>query len=426
MNTTVPANFFGIRNSFQTIYDTTLVLNTYSVKMDSVITSRLSAYALGIINDPLLGKSKASVAMQYGLPSNQFTWGGATKLDSVVLQLRFRTQPKSDGTYLEDFYGDKNAIHTLKVYKLNESISWDSNYYSTRKYAFDGIEVGSWTGKYNFTDSTKYKLGQKSVVIPPHIRITLKDDYKNLLFAAEANNQFLNTTAFKATFKGFVVIDESNVNSGEGAIVYVKLNSNVTALTAFYSDSLSVNFPVTPGSEAAYNYYEQSDIPAGLLQNSFTGVHRDTCFAQPFGGSKVRVELPNLYALLNNPRLAINGAEIIFSVLEGSDAVPYISPPQLSLVGSDSLGRNVFLKDQVFELGSYYDGLLNSNYNEYHFNIVRHLQYLLDSYKKGYNYNYGMNLIVTADYPVSAQRVALNTRKNTGKLKLKLTYTVIK
>jgi hypothetical protein len=425
----VGASFVGSRNQFNTNFsDSIIELKAYSVQMDSIITSQLTAIAIGKINDPAFGVTNASLITQYALPGNEFSWGGASKLDSVVLQLRFRSSTKSDGTALEDYYGNKDLVHHLKVYLLTESISIDSSYYSTRKYLTDGVEMGSFVGKFNFTDSVKINLGSESVIIPPHIRISMNSTFKQLLFNGEQNGSFSSDAKFKESYKGLVVVDETPLSPGEGAIVYVKLTSDVTALTAYYKDSLAADFPILGGlrgSEASYNYYEHSNVPSSLLQNAFSGNHRDTAYIQPLTGSKLRIELPNLYNIFNNPKLAINGAQIVFTPLPGSFNTTYTLPASMSLVGSDSLGKNVFLKDQFTESGNYYGGLLLSN-NQYQFNIVRHLQYLLDEQKKGYNYNYGMNLIIRADDPVTAQRVILDTRKNAGTFKLKLTYTVIK
>lgn len=422
------AIFVGARNQFNTSFSDTLIeLSAYSVQMDSVITSRLTAMAIGSINDPLLGISKASLITQYALPGNEFSWGGVTKLDSVVLQLRFRNSLATNGTALEDYYGNKDLVHILKVYLLKEDIKIDSLYYSTRQYKTDGIEMGSFTGKYNFKDSLTLNLGSEKVILPPHLRITMNSTFKELLYNGEKNGSFTSNATFKDNYKGLVIVDETPVNAGEGAIVYVKLTSDVTALTAYYSDSLAADFPILGGlrgSEAAYNYYEHKDVPSSILQKSFKGNHRDTGFVQPLTGSKLRIEFPNLFNVLNNPKLAINGAEIVFTPLAGSFSNPYTLPASLSLVGSDSLGKNIFLKDQFTESSSYYGGVLLNN--AYSFNIVRHLQFLLDEQKKGFNYNYGMNLIVRADDPVTAQRVILDTRNNKGTFKLKLTYTVIK
>lgn len=422
----VGAAFVNARNTFNTLFDTTIILNTYSVKMDSIISSKLTSYAIGAINDPFLGITKATLVAQYGVPGNQFSWGSATKVDSSFLQLRFRNALLKDGTFLPDYFGKKDAIHNIKVYLLTESLSKDSFYYSTRRYLSDGVEMGSFTGKFNFTDSVTINLGIEKIVIPPHIRIKMNSNFNSFLFNGEADGSFLNDAKFKEKYKGFVVVDETSVGKNEGAIVYIKLTSDVTALTAFYKDSLAADFPIVGGtraSEASYNFYEHFNVPASLLQSGFNKQHRDTGFIQPLTGAKLRVELPNLSAFFTNPKTAINGAEILFTPLAGSSNDFFTLPASMSLLGSDSLGKNVFLKDQFFETTAYYGGQLSNN--QYKFNIVRHLQYLIDEKKKGRDYNYGMNLIIRADDPLTAQRTILDTRKNNGTLKLKLTYTVI-
>ncbi len=425
---TVGAQFVESRNGYQTLYDTSIVLNAYSVQMDSVITNRLGSLALGSINDPEFGITKASIITQFSLPGNGFSWGtGISKLDSCHLQLRFRTLVNSAGTTFKDYYGNPDAIHTLKVYLLQEDLSIDSLYYSTRKYKTNLIEMGSWTGKYNFKDSTTVKVGSTTLVIPPHIKIPMNQSFQTLLFGAEARGEFTSQTTFKSAFKGLIITDETNFGSGEGAIAYVRLNSDVSAVTAYYGDTMAVDFPILGGSngiDASYNYYEQKNRPTNFLQTAFTGSHRDTGYLQPLGGAKLRIELPNLFEVLNNPKLAINGASIVFTVLEGSHNTTQTLPLALALVNSDSLGKNAFLKDQITESSLYYGGKLNGN--TYTFNLVRHLQNLLIQHKNGSNLNYGINLIVPADNPLTAERVILNTKKNSGNFKLKLTYTVIK
>lgn len=426
----VGAEFVGVRTDFNSNFsDTIIELKSYTVPMDSVITSKLTAVALGEINDPYLGTTKATLVTQYGLPGSLFSWGTVTKLDSLVLQLRFRAGTLSDGTKLDDYYGDKDAIHNIKVYALTEDISLDSSYYSTRNYKTDAVEIGSFTGKFNFVDSVTIKLGQETVIIPPHVRIKMNSTFMQSIFDGEKNGSFTDDAKFKSVYKGLVITEESNFGSGQGAIVYLRLNSDVTALTAYYGDSLAADFPIVGGvrgAEASYNFYEHKNVPAGIFQKAFQGSHRDTGYLQPLTGAKMRVELPNFYAaMLANPKMVINGAEILFTPMSGTfTTTSYSLPASISLVGSDSLGRNIFLKDQLFEGSAYYGGTLTNN--TYRFNIVRHLQNLLIEKRNGFDYNYGMNLIVRADDPLTAQRVILDTRKNSGTFKLKLTYTVTK
>lgn len=424
----VGADFVSVRNKFTTELDTSILLNAYTVKMDSIISSKLTALALGRINDPEFGINNAAVITQFALPGNAFSWGGASKLDSVVLQLRFRNARQTDGTVLPDYYGDKEAVHQFKVYLLTEDLSTDSSYYANRKYKTDGIEMGSFNGKINFTDSTEISLGSQKSKLPPHLRIPMNTTFKNLLFEGENKGLFSTNLKFKEAFKGLVVVDETPTATGEGAILYIRLTSDYTSLTAYYKDSLAAAFPIVGGirgSEAAYNYYYQTNVPSGLIQAPFFGIHQDKGYVQALNSTKLRIEIPNLTAVLSNPRIALNGAEILFTPLPGTFNDKYTLPASISLVGSDSVGRNVFLKDQFTESGLYYGGTLSNNV--YRFNIVRHLQNILNETKKQNGFkDYGMNLIIRADDPVSAQRIIFDTRRNNGTFKLKLTYTVIK
>jgi hypothetical protein len=65
---------------------------------------------------------------------------------------------------------------------------------------------------------------------------------------------------------------------------------------------------------------------------------------------------------------------------------------------------------------------------EYRFNIARHLQYLLDSNRSGKNMQKlsGLFLFIPVNNPFTAARIMLDGKKDSGKIKLKLTYTVLK
>lgn len=413
----IGSGLIGVRNGFQTDFDTTLDLTAYTVKMDTVKTNNFSSYALGKMQDPYMGTTQADLIFQYDLPSNSFTWEGASKLDSVVLQLRFKD--------LDAQYGDPNQVHTLKVYQLDESLSVDSSYYSNRVFQKKANEVGSWTGKFNLTDTLNLKLGSQTFVLPPHIRIKMNSTFTDLLYGAESRGELVSTSTFKSAFKGFVVVDETNLAGGIGGIAYMRLSSDITALTAYYKDSLAADFPVIPGNEVTANSFNHSNLPSGFLQESFKGKHRDTLYVQALAGTKIRIEIPSSF-FSEYKNKAINGAEIVFSVLEGSEDAKFVSPTKLQLVGSDSLGANIFIKDLAYESSAYYGGSYNSTYKQYRFNIARHLQHLLNEYKANRNVNYGLYLLVPVDNPFTAARVVLDSRKNLGKIRLKLTSTSVK
>ncbi len=414
---TIGANLIGSSNNLGLVFDTTVNMVAYTVKMDSIETKNFSVYGLGKINDPDMGITRSDLVFQYNLPNNSFTWGGTTNFDSLVLQLRFAD--------LNAFYGDLNQVHTLKVYELNEDLSIDSSYYHSRKYVINNTEIGSWTGKFNLTDTTTIKLGSQTFYLPPHIRIQMSNTFAQKLIQAEAAGSFTSTTNFKKAFKGFVVIDETDLATNKGGIAYIRLNSNVSALTAYYKDSLEADFPIIGGSEVAANAISHVASPLNLLQESFAGSHRDSLAVQSLFGTKIRIELPDLINKFGDKKIAINGAEMVFTVL--GDNGGFQLPERLQLVASDTLGYNIFTKDLAYESAAYYGGGLYAG-KEYRFNIARHMQYLLDEYKTGKDIHKltGLFLFIPVNNPFTAARIMLDGKKDSGKIKLKLTYTVLK
>ena len=414
---TIGANLIGSSNNLGLVFDTSVSLVAYTVRMDSIETKNFSVYGLGKINDPDMGITAADIVFQYNLPNNSFTWGGANSFDSLILQLRFAD--------LNAFYGDLNQVHTLKVYELNEDLNADSNYYHSRKYAINNTEIGSWTGKFNLTDTTTIKLGTQTFYLAPHIRINMTKAFEQKLIQAEANGSLTSTTNFKKAFKGFVVVDETALNANKGGIAYIRLNSNVSSLTAYYKDSLEADFPIIGGSEVAANAISHTSTPINLLQESFKGSHRDSLAVQSLFGTKIRIELPDFLNKFGDTPIAINGAEMVFTVL--GDNGGFKLPERLQLVASDTLGYNIFTKDLAFESAAYYGGVLYAG-KEYRFNIARHLQYLLDSNRSGKNMQKlsGLFLFIPVNNPFTAARIMLDGKKDSGKIKLKLTYTVLK
>jgi len=415
-NTDTVGDDIAARNTFNSYFDTTIEVRAYSVQMDSFDTHKLSYQVLGKLNDPALGLSSATIITQVGLPTNEFSWGGATKLDSLVFMLRYATD--------KSYYGDLNSTHTLKVYELNEDLKYDSLYYCNRPFKTNAVEIGTWTGKFNLTDSINLKFGSKTSITPAHIRIKLTDAFKSKFYVAQQNGDFISFDKFKTAFKGFVIVDESTPVSSQGSFVYINTNSDFTGLFAYYSDSLFTPFLITQNSEARYNYYSQASKPNGFLQKPLQGEHRDTGFVQALFGTKLRIEIPDFSKFLDK-KLAINAAEMVLSVMDGSDQANFSVPEKLTLVASDSNGRNTFSADQVFESGAYIGGTYIPAYKQYRFNIARQIQYWINQYNIGKNENYGLNLIVRADDPVTAARVLLNTNSKQGKIRLKLTYTIV-
>jgi hypothetical protein len=416
---TMRADFVAVRSGFSHAFDS-FDLVAYSVPIDSIPANRLTRNVIGNFNDPDLGTSNAVLIHQISLPINQFTWSGRTKLDSVVLRLRLSST--------DNYFGNHNQVRQLKAYLLDEDLTWDSIYFSNRKPKIKNPNqpIGSFTGIINISDTQRITLGTKVLELPPHVSIRMTDNFANLLHGAEQRGEFLNITAFKQAFKGIVIVDETpDVAPGSGAFFFVNPRSRNSALYAYY-DTLWAEFPINDLQEVVYNNFTHSSVLYANLQKPFQGTHRDTAILMPLSGSKLRIELSDFMQQFEGKNVVINGASITFTALGSKHNSPYKLPNKLNLFASDSLGLNGFLRDNLLESESYFGGFLNAADNSYTFNIARHLQLILNvKNTQNRNINYGLNLLIPSDFPVSASRVFLDTRKNVGKIKLKINYTVV-
>lgn len=429
-------NLIGQGKDLNVIYTDTFTVEAYTVQMDTLATHRQSYYMLGAMNDADFGITKANIITQFNLPggASSFTFGGATaKIDSVVLQLPFATSTS--------YYGNIGTTQDIQVLRLTDTLSFDSIYYCTRvpKFYDDPNYTTVWSNKFNFTDSLTFKLGSTTETIVPHVRIKMNDNYKDLFKTLDVNGK-LNSNDFKKQFNGLYIKSVGNPLSNEGCISYINLYANSintqAGIAVYYNDSLKVVFPINYGAESRYNQFEHSNIPPNRIQvllpkdstKVVKGIPQDVSYVQGAWGTKVRVNLPYIFELLKkHPNVLINGAELVVPIVNGSDVGNYSTPIQLILTSSDSLGRNISLRqsDGLVEGVNYFGGGFLSGRKEYRFNFPRTISYLFDQYKKGNNYNYGFNILILADNPVNAARAVLNTKKGSG-IKLNLTYTVTK
>jgi hypothetical protein len=417
---TVGSEFVGGIVGFDVQSIDTLSILSYTSRQDSFRTRNLSLYTLGKLNDPDFGTTQANIIAQLTIPADNFTFPQGVVIDSIVLQLPYAT---STG-----FYGTKSTNQTIHVYELNETLlnSSDSGYYSNRNYAFTPNIIGSKQGNFSaIGDSVIMSFASTVLRLPPHLRINLTDP---AFVSKIATSVYSNNATFQSSIlKGLYVAAETNpLNPGEGALVYCNLNSQVTAMVVYYNDSFKVEFPISRSTTVKANQFLHQHTVTIPIEPVFGGTPQTTNYAQPMGGLKTRIFIPYLFDLIQNKNIAITGAEILFTPKAGFDNATFTLPNQLLLTNSDSLGRNELIRDAAgFEGANYYGGQLRNG--TYRFNIIRHIQYVLNEYKNNNrNVNYGLNLLVPADNPVAGNRIVLDTDQRLGNIKLKLSYTVIK
>ena len=420
---TLAVGFINPDSSFNSTQES-IFLNSFTTTMDSLATHQQSLYILGAINDPIFGKSQATILTTYTIPNNaaSFSFGDSSKviIDSVVLQLRIG----NDTTCI----GDINAIHDIKVYELTEKLSDTSAIFSNRNYLKSSTVVGTFNTKFSPNDSIKNTYLYSNAVIPACMRIKMSDDFKLKL----QNQKIFTSTSFYDFYKGFAIVDESNFGPNEGGFWYMNLNSIYTNLVVYYRNDtthLRAEFPIQFANPKYNKYVNNSSFLTQPNTTKFNASQqRDICYLQSMGGTKLRMFISDstLNRLAASPQLAIQKAEIVLKALGGFDDNNFKIPNQITLISTDSLGRSVLTVDSYTENFYYLGGSVKNG--EYRFNIARELNFLLTNLRNGSgNKHYGLSVIVPNStygsvFQTSARRVVLDTKN----LQLKINYTVIK
>lgn len=419
---TVGSDVIGNRSGFDIRVDTFDVI-AYSVKADSVTTTnRLPYYLLGKLNDPILGTTTANIITQFVVPLNGFSFDGT--IDSVVLQMRYAG--------LKGIYGPNLTDQTIKVHELTEDLpvntsANDKEFYSNRNYTFSPTELGSYTGRFNLTDSVKVLINSTTYGYAPQLRIKLTDP--DFITRLQGINN-INQDAFKQQFKGLVIsAEQQTVGAGDGALGYFFL-TNSESIVAVYTHKTEngntvinkFDLPVYGEGQSRTNQYKHSGQPA--LQTPNGGTHQAQNYVQAAGGIRTRILVPGLAQLAADKAIAVNSARIILTA-EPSTAT-YEPPTVLIPYGANEDGSPAFTPD----LNEYFGGQYNPN-NSYTLNANRYVQNIMTTYyQQKRDINYGFNIIASPyDVLDMGRRVVLNTDNSNPadrKLKFILTYTVIK
>jgi hypothetical protein len=420
---TVGDDFVGAIVGFDVQSSDTSTLIAYTSQDDSVNTRLLTYYYLGQINDADLGIATSSIITQFSLPILGNSYDNSTaKIDSIVVQLKYFRNTS--------YYGNQQSIQEFTVYQLAENLNYDSVFRSNRNYAYNAaIPLGSTQTSFNhMEDSIKFQLGSSLVALPGHMRINISDPSFIQYFKNAPNSVFANDASFIAYFKGLIIIPTTNpLGLNEGAIANIDLRNDnfnrntISSVVVYYNDSLSASFPIYNDVNIRLNQFKHQHTITIPVQPLLGGSHQNMNYVKGNAGLKTRILIPHLFDYIKNKNIAISKAELIVTAANARDNAPFELSPVLSLYDSDENGRTTFIRDYnpFTDSRNYYGGIETNN--TYTFTITKHIQYLFKQYQElGVNQNYGLNLFVSSD----PYRVILDT--SPGKLKLKLSYTVIK
>lgn len=352
-------------------------LTAYSMLDDSLITKNLLSNMVGVISDPVLGKTSAGFCTQFELAGNTVSFGNAT-LDSVVLTLQYY-----------GFFGDTLSPLTFQVFQLGEALD-HTTYYNCDS---DPVTVGT-----NLCASSHsvYLRPTSSVVLDTmittaHLRLRLSNAFGQSLM-----RDYSNTSDFQSNFHGLVV--KALATNGVGCLGYFSLSSAMSGLTLYFHNengAMKYTFPIGSNSDR-YNFFVH-DYSTGTPEMQLQVVGNDRTmgtqelYLQPTGGIKTHVSLSKLSDIFQDQKVIINKAELVLTNISEDDSY-FFAPYNVALQVDNGDGTYSYVPDDaIFTNTDYFGGIYNENSKEYRFRITNYVQKLV---KNGITDN-GINILVS-------------------------------
>lgn len=398
-------------------------IKSFTVKDVKQRTDETTYNLLGTFNDPVFGKITADFAVQFRL--GQYPdFSKNAQPDSLVLYLLYR-----------EFFGDTVTPQRLKVYELASDLSFDAQY--DQEFNLKAISKGevladiTYVPKFkldsltNLYGSTKAK--PKDTVIQ-EIAIKLNTSLINKLWAADTLTLSKNEL-FLEYFKG-LYIEAGDLNQG-GAVMRINSVALGSRMIMHYKnsekDSLFYSYNINENSARVSRFDHEYTNTAFFANLDKRETQDSLIYLQTTGGLGSKILIPNLNLWRDSANIAINKAELIFTVDQFyTDTAKYTPPYQVILSAVNEKDSLYFPSDLAFSQ-AYFGGVYNKTDGTYRFNIAKHVQELISKKPNGVGYlreNYGFFLSM-ADRNTNYGRVVLKGANSKTGIRLEITYSKI-
>lgn len=320
------------------LYDEATVV-AYSRRAHPVETNNLPLYQLGVYNDPVFGRTEASILAQVTMQQTNPSFGENPEIERVILSIPYfstSTGTNDNPSYtLDSVYG--NTPIKLSIYESNfflRDFDPTSGFDEPQKYfSNQGPQFQNFLGQLLHIEES-FKPSDEAIVIDedtddeetlsPRLRIEINSEnnpaalefFKQKILDQEGSDLLLNNTNFKNHFRGLYFIAEALENNG----------------------SLLLLDMARPTIEIVYSRDDPNPGNDGGGRSTREEVDRvESSFFLNFNGIRVNTFQnnmpPELEAILNNPNTS--GSENLY-VKGGAGTITVIE-----LFGNDLNGNNV-------------------------------------------------------------------------------------
>lgn len=265
-----------------------------------------------ITNDPIFGKTTASVYFQMGPPTFPFYIPGnkdSLVVDSAVLILSYR-----------GVYGDSTAPIRLHVYEINKNTPLDGTIVYPSNYPSKvPVTLGAEMATPVTFDIRRFKdsVNNRYENAVNQIRIKLNANVATrFLKTYDSTNAYMSDSVFKTFFAGFGLI--ADATPGTNALVKINLGDTNTKFSLYYSSSSTGSttrdtsvahlvFNTITGGNA--NVVTRDRSGSDMAKHLTTTSKPDSLvYVQTAPGTFVRIKIPGLQGLSNR---IIHRAELI-------------------------------------------------------------------------------------------------------------------
>lgn len=328
----------------------TLTLHAVTLKDDSARSNSFNQTTFGLLDDPVIGKTKADLALAIGKPTTVPRIREDAEIDSVILVL----------PYGNEYFGDSvNSSFTLQVRQLAEAYT-DGNYSDKTWSVNDEVLATKLVKRFAYKDTLrvyKYVDEKDSLMdVDPQLRMALPPAFFKDLFSESIDSASISTEkGFNNHVKGlYLSVDEASM-TGVGGLVTFRGATDVAGIELVYRQpngedgedaaidtfrtflpttvSNSGDFAARISSSIEHTYTEEVAAQLADPAGNF-----ETLYLQAPAGLRVKLSLPHIDSL-KGLDIAVNKAELVIYVDEapGSDFDYYA--PRLTLYREDIAGQ---------------------------------------------------------------------------------------
>jgi len=375
-------------------FDTTLdVITNNDFLPDTNAVTYNEDNAVGIINDPSFGSTRADIYTEIISPSygtaHPFTGKDSVKtIDSVVMRLAYKT-----------VYGDSLTPLNITVSEIDPAANFRDSLLGYRLNTPDFPTTGPQLANTNIditqlNDSVQISFPGDTVKLVNILRLRLDNSigFRLASFDTVSGAAYFNDSTFKTKFKGFAIKGGA---SGQ-ALAYVNLLDANSQLTVYFHGPKGGNPDSARRTTFTFAPYMHANLvkrtPAGPYAANMSNSNPNDpyLYIQSAPGSYASVKVPGLQGLSNR---VIHRAELIVErdVTVTSLNETLLPPPVLFLDAIDSANGQRALTIPNFDFrsenNSYnlleFGGLLRPD-ETYRFTLTRYIQGIVTRHEPAY------------------------------------------